>query len=147
MRWLQESTSSIRPSFFQALRIVTWGALQLQKRRTELGPHFHCPTCLRPEKNLPKGCPKCELTEAVNFTRADIVKEAALRWGRPGGTWPFTRWPLERVFEIHNYVANLLAENDDAASPEWFEDVVALSRVIQSEQAQDTAVQHRMRKK
>lgn len=132
---------SFRPNSFQALRIVAWGSIQLQKKRIRLGPLFHCPTCLRPEKNLPKGCPKCELTEKVNETRRRIIEEAAIRWGKYGGGWPFPNWPIDKVFEIHNYVALMLGENEDRVSDDWFEDVAAMSYIIRSEQAQDRAVE------
>jgi hypothetical protein len=136
MRWFTGPTSSTPPRSFQAIRVVAWGAIYLSKRvdkLNELRPKFHCPSCLLPEKDLARGCPRCELTEAVDAIRERMIERAARLWGKPGGPWPFPDWPLERVQTVYHYVAGLLAESEDKISGDWFEDVAALARVILDE--------------
>lgn len=83
----------------------------------------------------------------MDNTQADVIAETALRYGKPGGGWPFKDWPLERVQAVYYQVSGLLAENDDRISDTWFEDVAALARVILEERAQDSAVVRRFQKK
>jgi len=77
----------------------------------ELGPAFYCPLCERPEKDLPRGCPQCQLTEVQNILYAVTVEEV-LRRNRFQER--FQRWgsvSLQQIERLHSLVSKLMTND------------------------------------
>lgn len=116
----------------EAFRIVCWkGCVFAEERFEKLSPKYYCPTCLLPEKDLPKGCPDCQLTRLFNSVFKQGAKEEIdLRGGLPDG------WTLDRLIQIHGVVSQTFAENNEEINPAWDESFVELVRILKQERAQ-----------
>lgn len=97
----------------------------------ELGPGFRCVLCVRDEKDLPGGCPKCELAQLYNIYREQIESEMARRG------WHFTReLSLDKLLHLHQLVADLLNGNRDRVLKKWSVKLITLVNIVISERSQ-----------
>jgi hypothetical protein len=123
--------------FALAFRIVAWQALYHGERVTKLGPRYHCATCVLPEKDLPRACPACALTDTFEFFKQRVIIEAHKRYGVPGSDveWPF-EFSVTDVLDAYSGTRRLLDDNDEKIKPEWDYVLASLSRIILSERNQ-----------
>jgi hypothetical protein len=50
--------------------------------------------------------------------------------------WPLKEWSLERIIEIHQYVARQLSDSDGKVLDSWDETTAILARIILEERSQ-----------
>jgi hypothetical protein len=125
-----------------AFRIVAWQAPYHDERRRKLGPKFHCATCILPQKDLPRGCPECDLTVQFEYFKQRIVLEADKRYGCrkhilgiDEAAWPFDDVALTDVLEAFSVVRRLLDDNGEKIDKGWDFVIATLARVVLQERA------------
>lgn len=125
-------------SFFVSFRILCWQLLWFQKERAEtLHPdYFNCNRCHREEKDLRRGCPRCPLTELLQFSKDEtlrlILKE---RCPFPEG------YTIDTLMRLHSRIVELLSKNKNRIQKSWDTKTAELARIYLSEKNHKSMVE------
>lgn len=99
--------------------------------RWKLGPMFYCRLCDRREKDLERGCPKCELTQLFEDYQHGAGREIKrFTDGLPEGV------TIQDLQGIYLTVELMLKQSKDEIMPEWSATLAGFAEIIHQERRQ-----------
>jgi hypothetical protein len=124
-------------SSFDSFRIVCWHLIYFHRDRAEnLHPEwFNCGRCVRFEKDIKNGCPRCELTQKLDIYKDEMRRDIKRKVGRyPKG------YGLEKLMELVGTVSTILARNRNHVSRAWDRRTARLAEILILERNQAQAI-------
>lgn len=97
---------------------------------------------MRPERDIPKGCLKCPLTDALKGFKRRIKEETIKRYQSRAlyPIWPFDDVSIDKAIAVYQHAASLLADNEDRLNAEWDETLAGVAKIVIAERSQARAV-------